>query len=533
MNTLRPARPARPPVPQTLALLLSVLLAACAAAGPDYRPPALALPASVRPAADALSPEAPSADAPSPAVPAGSKTGDAVPDAPGAWWQQFRSPALNALIARSLAEHPGVAAGQAAIREAEAFVRAQRGQFAPQIQAAYQGSRQRVAPVLASPLADAGYVFNLHTLQLDLSYTPDVFGANRRALEGLQAGVEQQQALLDATRLSLAGNVAAAAVQEATLRAQSEALREQLALQREQFARSQDLQRVGQLGAADLAVQEAALAALEAQLPPLDRALGQTRDLLRALVGAWPEDVLGARFRLEDLQLPQPLPEALPSSVVLQRPDIRAAEAQFKAANAAVGVAAAARLPTLTLGVNSYGETGNRIADLFTRSGSFWTLAGGITQPLFDGGTLREREAAARAAWEQAEAQYRLTVINAFQNVADALVALHDDGAAVAAAARAEQTARRSLEIGEKQHALGDLGALALAQLRQGWLQARSQRIVAEGGRLADAVALCVALGGAGVAAPAAPAARAQDLERRAEMGGVVPRPDGKPDREH
>ena len=476
------------------ALLLAgvAVAAACSSAGPDYQRPDLQLPATLAPAPDALDPVGAAPAGGSAAVPPAS--GDQRAE-PGGWWQQFAAPDLDALIARALREHPGVAAGQAALRQAEAFVRAQQGYYAPQLQAAYAGSRQRTANVLASPLADSSYVFNLHTLALDLSYTPDVFGVNRRAVEGLQAGVEQQQALLDATRLSLAANVALAAIQEASLRAQLDGLLEQLAIQREQLARSQALQRAGQLGQADLAVQEAALATLEAQQPPLERALGQTRDLLKALVGAWPEEVLPQRFTLDRLQLPEPLPLTLPSELLAQRPDIRAAEAQLRAANAAIGVAAAARLPSITLGVNSYGESGSRIADLFRTANSFWTLAGGITQPLFDGGTLREREQAARAGYQQAEQQYRLTVINAFQNVADALIAVHADEAALATARRAEQANRRSLAIAERQYALGDLGAIALAQLRQGWLQARSQRIVAEAGRLSDAVALYQALG--------------------------------------
>ncbi|MDE3009741.1 MAG: TolC family protein, partial [Pseudomonadota bacterium] len=190
--TPRSTRPAR-----LAALLCAGWLAACSSAGPDYRRPELGLPASVRPGADALDPGA--------AAPAASTaTAPAPPAKPGAWWQAFGSADLDALIERSLREHPGVAAGQAALRQAEAFVRAQQGLYAPQLQAVYAGSRQRTANVLASPLSDASYVFTLHTVQLDLSYTPDVFGANRRAVEGLQAGVEQQQALLEATRLALA-----------------------------------------------------------------------------------------------------------------------------------------------------------------------------------------------------------------------------------------------------------------------------------------------------------------------------------------
>jgi outer membrane protein TolC len=150
----------------------------------------------------------------------------------------------------------------------------------------------------------------------------------------------------------------------------------------------------------------------------------------------------------------------------------------------------------LTLGVNAYGASGNRIGDLLRSANSFWTLAGGLTQPLFDGGTLAAREQAARQAWQQAEQLYRLTVINAFQNVADALIALHTDEQAIATARRAEQAAQRSYGIARRQQALGDIGTIMLAQQQQAWLQSRNQRLLAEAGRLSDTVALYLALGG-------------------------------------
>jgi NodT family efflux transporter outer membrane factor (OMF) lipoprotein len=464
-----------------LAVAAAGLLAACSSVGPDYQRPALDLPSTVLPAADAgAAPERLAASA--------------GPDAQ--WWRDFHAPALDALIARSLREHPGIAAGQAALQQAAALVRAQQGVTAPQLQAAYGATRQKTAAVLASPLSSADDIFNLHTLQLNLSYTPDVFGTNRRAIEGLEAGLATQQALLDGTRLSLAGSVAVAAIAEATLRAQREALNELLGIQRDLLARTRVLQAAGQLAEADVAAQEAALAALDAQAPGLERQFGQTRDLLKALVGAWPDEVLASRFELRDLTLPEALPLTLPSELLVRRPDLRAAEAQLKAASAALGVAAAARLPSLALGVNAYGQAGNRIADLFRSAGNFWALAGGVTQPLFDGGTLRARESAARAAYDQAAALYRETVISAFQNVADVLIALHADADGARTAQRAEQAARRSYDIAQRQFALGDLSGLALAQTQQAWLQARTQSALAEAARLSDGVALYVALGG-------------------------------------
>ena len=504
---------------------LAILLSGCAAAGPDYKRPALNLPVELTtPAREIASPARPSVDTSTPTPARAGMAADSLPapvavpgqtlaqgvDVPEQWWTRFASPALTTLVERSLRENPGITAGQAALRQAEASVRAQQGATAPQISANYTFTRQKTPAALASPLASAAYLFNLHTLQLNLDYNPDVFGANRRAVEGLQAGVESQQALLAATQLGLASNVALTAIQEAALRAQLASLREVIALQGEALKKTRRLRTLGQLADTDVAIQESAFAGFETQLPPLEKQLGQSRSLLKVLLGDYPENVLGEQFELEQIHLPSELPLTLPSSLLERRPDIRAAEAQLKAASAAVGVAAAARLPAINLGVNSYGQSGTQLADLFRSAGNFWALAGGLTQPLFDGGTLKERELAARAGYDQAAAQYRQTVLAAFQNVADVLVAIQTDQDAAQANLHAEQAARTSFDIARRQFALGDLSALNLVQIEQTWWQARSQRQLVEAARLADSVALYQALGGASWDAPAANVPAAQ-----------------------
>lgn len=253
---------------------------------------------------------------------------------------------------------------------------------------------------------------------------------------------------------------------------------------------------LGQVSSADVAAQEAALAVAQANLPPLEKQLAQQRDLLKALAGRFPNDERQTGFDLDQLQLPGELPLSLPSTLVEHRPDIRAAEEQLHAASAEIGVAAANRLPNITLGVAGYGSAALSMADLFKGGTGFWELAGGITQPLFDGGTLKHRESAARAAYDQAAAQYRATVLNAFQNVADALQAVKSDADALRAADKALSAADKSLHLAQRQLELGDISALAVLNSEQTYQQAKLNQVQAQANRLADTVALFQALGG-------------------------------------
>jgi len=194
--------------------------------------------------------------------------------------------------------------------------------------------------------------------------------------------------------------------------------------------------------------------------------------------------------------LPRQLPVSLPSAVVEQRPDIRAAEATLHAATAQVGVAIANRLPQISLTAN-VGNSAPSFANLFTSGTAFGSLAASITQPLFDGFTLMHRQRAAEAGLEQAMAQYKATVISAFQNVSDALQALDQDALALQAAVASEAAAARSLAIARNQFDLGAVAYLSLLNAQQTYQQAVLNLAQAQANRLADTAALFQAVGGA------------------------------------
>ena len=468
-------------------ILFSALALAGCAAGPDYVRPHDALPSSYSPADQA---------------PIMGQTVDNK-ELSAQWWELFHSAALNQLVEDSLRHNPNIDAARAALKIAQENVRAQQGFFYPGVNASFTPTRQKVAGVLSSPTASGANLFNLYTAQVSVSYTADVFGANRRQVESLQAQADMQRFALEASYLTLTANVVSAAIAEAGLRGQIKATREIVAEQEKLTAMFRRQLELGQVSESDLATQEAALAAAEATLPPLEKQLALQRDLIKVLAGRFPSDELGAGFELDGLQLPGELPLSLPSTLVEHRPDIRAAEEQLHAASAEIGVALANRLPNITLGITSYGSSALSMADLFKSGTGFWELAGGVTQPVFDGGTLKHRQYAAQAAYDQAAAQYRATVQNAFQNVADALQALQSDGAAVRAADKAKEAADKSLSIARRQLQYGDISPLMLLNAEQAGQQATLNDVQAKANRLSDTVALFQALGGGWWSRPA------------------------------
>ncbi len=314
----------------------------------------------------------------------------------------------------------------------------------------------RIPTVLSPPTANPDvFIYSLFTVGFTISYTLDLFGANRRAIESLEALAEAQCFQLEAAYLSLASNVVAAAIQEASLRAQIEATQRIIAAQRETLDILRRQEGLGAVTGADVAQQEAALAQAEATLPPLQKALAQGRNLLATLSGRFPSVRVAEYFELSDLVLPPDLPLSLPSRLVEQRPDIRAAEATLHSASAQVGVATANQFPQITLNAG-FTPTSIVFNQLFL-PGQLSSVAGAsILQTIVDGGALAAKKRAAQAALEQADAQYRSTVLTAFRNVADVLRALEYDALALQAAVAAERASANSLTIARRRLELGD-----------------------------------------------------------------------------
>jgi NodT family efflux transporter outer membrane factor (OMF) lipoprotein len=418
-------------------------------------------------------------------------------DVPRNWWVLFGSDELDALVAEALNANPDVASAQAALRQAMENTAAQRGAFFPAVQGSIDANRNHDAVGVLQPTLNSGTaLYNLFTPQVSISYVPDIYGANRRAVESLAAQEEAQRFQLDATYLTLTANVVTTAIAEAGWRAQIAGTERVVALEHESLdvlRRELDL---GAVAEVDVYAQEAAVAQLEGSLAPLRKQLHQARDQLAVLTGHLPADQQPLRFTLDDLVLPPDLPLGVPSQLVERRPDVRAAEAQLHAATAQVGLAMTNLLPQLTI-TGNLGSTATLLSDLFKPGTGFWSIGASATQTLFQGGTLIHRKRAADAALDQAGAAYKSSVLTAFQNVADALHALQADAQALEAASRAEAAAQKSLGVSRRQVDLGAVGYLALVISEQTYIQAVVTLAQARTNRYADTAALFQALGGA------------------------------------
>ena len=416
-------------------------------------------------------------------------------DIPGEWWNLFRSKPLNALIERSLTNNPDLKAAQAALTVARETMLAQRGAYLPSIAGSFSASRQKTSESLA-PIPNANeFQYSLFTPQVSVSYTPDVFGLNRRTVESLRAQAEQQRFAWVATYITLSANVVATAIQEASLREQIVATHQLIAINtnmlqilRNQFAK-------GYVSRLEVAAQESQLAQIVATLPPLAKQLAQQRDMLAALSGGFPSEGPAEKFELAALQLPQELPLSIPSRLVAQRPDVRQAEENLHAACAQIGIAVANRLPSFPLTAD-VGSMALEAGQMFSSGTGFWTLAGTVTQPVFQGGALLHKQRAARAAYVQAAEQYRSSVLTAFQNVADTLNALEQDAHALRAAAAAKDAAGITLALAKQQWQSGYANYLALLNAEQTYQQAVINLVQAQANRYADTAALFQALGG-------------------------------------
>lgn len=416
-------------------------------------------------------------------------------DIPGRWWEVFQSAPLNALIEQSLRANPDIRAAAAGLRMARENARAQRATLFPQLQGGLGASSNQTPDSLSPVPASGASIYGLFTAGLTITYALDLWGANRRQIESLEALAEVQCFQLEGAYLSLAANVVAAAIQEASLRSQVEATERIIAAQRETLAILQRQSGLGAIPGADVAAQQAALAQAEAGLPPLQKALALQRNLLAGLTGRLPNEPPAERFSLADLRLPHDLPLSLPAKLVEQRPDVRAAEASLHSAAAQVGVATANQFPQVTLsaGVNTQALS---LGTLFGPGLTGSTAAASLMQTILDGGALAARKRAAQAGLEQADAQYRSTVLGAFRDVADALRALEYDALALKAAVDAERAAATSREIARRRLELGDIvySAVLLSELT--YQQALLNRVQAQAARFTDTAALFQALGG-------------------------------------
>lgn len=466
------------------AVALTALLSGCAV-GPDFHRPE-------PPAVSHYSMD------PDPTVTT-SAAGTAQRFAPGAtvaadWWRLFNSEKLGALIDQAIAANPSLEASQQSLRQSQDNLRAGYGIFFPWLSADFAAERQKFSPLIIGSTA-TGPLYNLFTLSGTISYPLDIFGGERRAVEGLAAQVDVQRATELATYLTLSANIVDTVIAKAAYRAEIDATQQLIVLQGQQVELAKIQARAGTVPYSTVLSLESLLASYEATIPQLQQKLTQSDDLLATLVGRTPAEWTPPEISLADLTLPGDLPVSLPSDLVHQRPDILVAEATAHAASAGVGVATAAMLPSVTLS-GTYGTNNTAMNNLFSSAGHFWSFGADVTAPLFEGGKLWFQRKAAIDAYRQTMALYRQTVLSAFAQVADTLRALDHDAAALQAQEKALKAAEEALHLVQANYAAGLATYLEVLTADAQYYQAKINDLETIAVRYQDTVALFTALGG-------------------------------------
>lgn len=416
---------------------------------------------------------------------------------PAQWWTLFESAPLDLVIRQAFAGNPTLAATKATLRQARENLRGRTGSaLFPALDIEASADRQQISGAVFGEPGVTVNPFTIFNASVLFSYALDLFGGARRELEALQAKVDIQRFQLEGAYLTITSNIVTTAVKEASLRAQVQAMQEIASAQEKQLGVIERQFELGAVAFQDVLAMRTQVARTRAALPPLERDLVQTRHRLAILAGRLPGEAGSLPvFTLGDFHLPQELPVALPSSLVRRRPDIRGAEALLHAASAQVGVATANLYPQITL-TGRYGSSATAPGDLFSSGTSVWNLGAGLLQPLFRGGELAAKKNAAAAAYDQAAARYRSTVLQAFQNVADVLLALEADARGLKAQGEAEAAARRTFELAQEQLTLGAASYLTVLDAVRQYQQARIDLVKAQAARFADTAALFQALGG-------------------------------------
>jgi NodT family efflux transporter outer membrane factor (OMF) lipoprotein len=463
--------------------VIALTATACGAFGPDRNPPHLALP--VHYAAAAETQRLPPADGVAQRLAGG--------EHPLAeWWSLYQSDALDGLVREGLANSPSLAVAQSTLRAAREGLRAQIGQsMLPGVDVGFSPTRERALGLPILP--QETFLENIFAAQVQTSYTFDFFGAAVLADRALARQVQQQAYQLEATRRALAANIVLATINAASLQEQVAATEQLVALGEQRAAQTAARYRQGGASQDDRLAAEQDAANAAAALPALRAQALAVRHALAVLLGRTP-DQAPVPLALDALHLPQSVPVAVPSDLLHQRPDVLAAEAAVRAAADEAGAAAASMFPSLTLSA-SYGRGGFDWSTFTSPAGAIWSVGASLTQPLFHGGALVARKHQYQATYDAAVAQYKQTVLAAFQNVADTLVSLDEDANTLAQAERAADAAQATHRNTEARYRLGATAFYATLTAGQQYQNTRVQYIRARAARLADTAALFQAMG--------------------------------------
>ncbi|MDB5397227.1 MAG: transporter [Rhodospirillales bacterium] len=445
---------------KALVTALAVTLSACSV-GPSYKRPDLDVPATWR-GESAQSPLWPSAD----------------------WWHGFESSQLDNLITQALAGNFDLAVAIARVREADAQTRIAGAALLPTVGFGGGVSRSR----------SGGQASTLYDAQIGASYQIDFWGKNQASLEAAKETAQASRYSEETVTLTMMASVA-------TTYFQILALRDNLAVTEGNLASAESIlkalqaqEAAGTANALSVAQQETTVATLRASIPPLRQQERQFIDALAILIGKPPEAVDITSGTLSDLAHPVIAP-GMPSELLARRPDVAMAEAQLKAANANITVARAAFFPSVQLTAQGGFESA-ALSSLLGPASLLYSLAASVSQPIFSGGSLEGQLQFSQAFYDELLQDYRKSVISAFQNVEDALVATQQTAEQEQRQQAAVDTARRAFQIAQAQLRVGTIDVLTLLNTETALFTSETTLVQVRAARLDAIVSLFNALGG-------------------------------------
>ncbi len=417
-------------------------------------------------------------------------------DIPGQWWTLFHSAAINSLVQHSLANSPNIASAEQKLIEAKKYLDTQFSVLMlPAIDGNLTSERQQTTGAQFGAPGAKGKLFNLYGANLQASYELDLFGKNRRTLEGIRAEVDYARYQLIAAYLSLSSNVVMTAISRSEVAAQIQATQKLIKEQRAQLKIVTAQYHLGGTSQSDVYNQQTMLAQTESSLPPLEKQFAAYSHELSLLLGEKTSTGHLPNIALNALHLPKNLPVSLPSNLVKQRPDIEEAEALMHSASAQIGVVTAQMLPQINL-TGEYGFLSTVTNQLFNPASTIWNIAAGLMQPLFHGGALWSARDQEIAAYKAAAYDYQEVVLNAFREVADALTAIQSDALTLQKRQHAEYTALLSLRISRQQYQIQAISYNTLLVAEQQYQKTLIDTITAQAARYKDTTTLFQALGG-------------------------------------
>jgi multidrug efflux system outer membrane protein len=452
---------------------LGLLVAACAPVGPDHEVPSVELPATFS----------------SGSVKWKKTTPDSLPQ-PREWWKLFKDSELNSLVSRSIAHNQEIKSADARVKEARAMSAMARARYFPGVDMGVETDRSRFR--FRGP-GGGSNILNSYSIPIDLRYEVDAWGRVRRQVEGASASEKASEELLNALRLSIAAETAQTYWALRAVDADRAVLARTLEVRNRAFELLTKRRDAGSISGLDLARAETELASAEADRLQLEQTRAELVNALAVLCGT---AATGSRIG-ESTALPSPpsVPVSVPSEVLRQRPDVRAAERNVAAANAQIGVATAAYYPTVSINASS-GLDAVSMNNLFEASSLVWSIGASAITPLTNLRYLQSQRRATVAAHEAASADYKQTVLEAIREVENALQAAAVLQQRQTVQEQAVAAARKTFELSVKRFNAGLVSFLDVVDAERTRLDAERAANAIRGERLAVAVSLAKAVGG-------------------------------------